>query len=281
MAPPDGGGAGRHPIRVGAGFLRAPAGERSSPLQHIRAVRRRVRDAAPYEMGRGRHIWWPYTALPASVRRAEIHRGRPHMRRGLEKVRGPRRSPAQHPQGVRRIRKAAKRTIWSLRRRCHAAGWAHGRVAKSGLREKCRSGLCPSPVFSSVPCLSSPMRLPSALLVVTLRVGRMAGALSLGSAKNAAPGCARRLFFRLRPALAPLCAYPPRFFAVTLRLFATPGFPPAPGTNSQFANWPGLYPSLRSIRAAHDGSALLFRQFPQKFFRNLLKRAKRTGIIER
>ena len=138
-----------------------------------------------------------------------------------------------NPQGVRRIRKAAKRTIWSLRRGCHAAGWAHGRVAKSGLREKCRSGLCPSPVFSSAPCLSSPMRLPSALL------------------------------------------------AVTLRLFATPGFPPAPGTNSQFANWPGLYPSLRSIRAAHDGSALLFRQFPQKFFRNLLKRAKRTGIIER
>ena len=162
-------------------------------------IRRRVRDAAPYEMG----------------------------------ARGPRRSPAQHPQGVRRIRKAAKRTIWSLRRRCHAAGWAHGRVAKSGLREKCRSGLCPSPVFSPAPCLSSPMRLPSALL------------------------------------------------AVTLRLFATPGFPPAPGTNSQFANWPGLYPSLRSIRAAHGGSALLFRQFPQKFFRNLLKRAKRTGIIER
>ena len=163
-----------------------------------------------------------------------------------------------NPQGVRRIRKAAKRTIWSLRRRCHAAGWAHGRVAKSGLREKCRSGLCPSPVFSSAPCLSSPTRLPSALLAVTLRVGRMAGSLSPGSAKNAAPGCARRLFFRLRPALAPLCAYPPRFFAVTLRLFATPGFPPTPGTNGQFANWPGLYPSLQSIRAAHDGSALLF-----------------------
>ena len=124
-------------------------------------------------------------------------------------------------------------TLRRLRASCHAAGWAHGRVAKSGLREKCRSGLCPSPVFSSAPCLSSPMRLLSALLVVTLR------------------------------------------------LFATPGFPPAPGTNSQFANWPGLYPSLRSIRAAHDGSALLFRQFPQKFFRNLLKRAKRTGIIER
>ena len=51
-----------------------------------------------------------------------------------------------------------------LRASCHAAGWAHGRVAKSGLREKCRSGLRPSPVFSSAPCLSSPMRLPSALL---------------------------------------------------------------------------------------------------------------------
>ena len=55
-------------------------------------------------------------------------------------------------------------TLRRLRASCHAAGWAHGRVAKSGLREKCRSGLRPSPVFSSAPCLSSPMRLPSALL---------------------------------------------------------------------------------------------------------------------
>ena len=48
---------------------------------------------------------------------------------------------------------------------CHASGWAHGRVAKCGLREKCRSGLRPSPVFSSVPFLGFPMRLPCALLV--------------------------------------------------------------------------------------------------------------------
>ena len=33
---------------------------------------------------------------------------------------------------------AAKRRIWSLRRRCHAAGWAHGRVAKRPFRETCR-----------------------------------------------------------------------------------------------------------------------------------------------
>ena len=205
----------------------------TSPLRWF-LCGRRVRDAAPYEMGRGRHIWRPYTALLAYLSVGPRYIAAAHTCAEVWRRCGaPPRSPAQHPQGVRRIRKAAKRTIWSLRRRCHAAGWAHGRVAKSGLREKCRSGLCPSPVFSSAPCLSSPMRLPSALL------------------------------------------------AVTLRLFATPGFPPAPGTNSQFANWPGLYPSPRSIRAAHDGFALLFRQFPQKFFRNLLKRAKRTGIIER
>ena len=212
MAAPDGGGAGRHPIRVGAGFLRAPAGERSSPLQHIRAVRRRVRDAAPYEMGRGRHIWRPYTALLAYLSVGPRYIAAAHTCAEVWRRCGaPAEAQRGNPQGVRRIRKAAKRTVWSLRRGCHAAGWAHGRVAKSGLREKCRSGLCPSPVFSSAPCLSSPMRLLSALLAVTLRVGRMAGSLSPGSAKNAAPGCARRLFFRLRPALAPLCAYPPRF----------------------------------------------------------------------
>ena len=47
---------------------------------------------------------------------------------------------------------------------------------------------------------------------------------------------------------------------VTLRLLATPGFPPTPGTNGQSADWPGLYPSLQSIRAARDGSALLLGQ---------------------
>ena len=47
---------------------------------------------------------------------------------------------------------------------------------------------------------------------------------------------------------------------VTLRLLATPGFPPTPGTNGQSVDWPGLYPSLQSIRAARDGSALLLGQ---------------------
>ena len=47
---------------------------------------------------------------------------------------------------------------------------------------------------------------------------------------------------------------------VTLRLLATPGFPPTPGTNGQSADWPGLRPSLQSIRAARDGSALLLGQ---------------------
>ena len=137
---------------------------------------------------------------------------------------------------------AAAHTCAEVWRRCGAPAEAQRSTRKgyavSVRRQSERSGACGD--------------------VVTLRVGRMAGSLSPGSAKNAAPGCARRLFFHLRPALAPLCAYPPRFFAVTLRLFATPGFPPTPGTNGQFANWPGLYPSLQSIRAAHDGSALLF-----------------------
>ena len=53
--------------------------------------------------------------------------------------------------------------IQSLGRRCHAAGWAHGRVAKRPFREKCR--------------WASPS-----------------------------------LFFRLHVLLAPLCAYPPRFY---------------------------------------------------------------------
>ena len=51
--------------------------------------------------------------------------------------------------------------------------------------------------------------------LVTLRIGPAAGSLSLTSAKNAAPGNARRLFFRLRSALAPLRAYPPRFLVHT------------------------------------------------------------------
>jgi len=50
-----------------------------------------------------------------------------------------------------------------LRASCHAAGWAHGRVAKRPFREKCR--------------WASPS-----------------------------------LFFRLHVLLAPLCAYPPRFY---------------------------------------------------------------------
>ena len=145
MAPPDGGGTGRHPIRVGAGFLRAPAGERSSPLQHIRAVRRHVRDAAPYEMGRGRHIWRPYTALPAYL-----------------------------SVGPRYI--AAAHTCAEVWRRCGAPAEAQRSTRKgyavSVRRQSERPGACGE--------------------AVTLRVGRMAGSLSPGSAKNAAPGCTRR-----------------------------------------------------------------------------------------
>ena len=95
---------------------------------------------------------------------------------------------------------------------CHASGWAHGRVAKCGLREKCRSGLRPSPVFSSAPCLSSPMRLPSALLRCHAPPVRDARLPSDSGHKRPVcelvwfvpvapvhPGCSRRLRASLRP----------------------------------------------------------------------------------
>ena len=50
----------------------------------------------------------------------------------------PFRGPAKARRRKRALPLAAKRRIWSLRRRCHAAGWAHGRVAKRPFREKCR-----------------------------------------------------------------------------------------------------------------------------------------------
>ena len=258
MAPPDGGGTGRHPIRVGAACGRPRANT--------------VRPYNIYGQSGGA------SGMPRPTRwaAAAIYGGPTRLCRHLSV--GPRYIATAHTcaevwrrcgapaEAQRSTRKGYAVSVRRQSRQRLRSGFG-GERSRSGRNELCRlrqserSGACGD--------------------AVTLRVGRMAGALSLGSAKNAAPGCARRLFFRLRPVLAPLCAYPPRFFAVTLRLFATPGFPPAPGTNSQFANWPGLYPSLRSIRAAHGGSALLFRQFPQKFFRKLLKRAKRTGIIER
>ena len=48
-----------------------------------------------------------------------------------------------------------------------------------------------------------------------------------------------------------------RFFAVTLRLFAARGFLPARAKPSPAFAGLGLSPSLQSIRAAHDGCALL------------------------
>ena len=46
------------------------------------------------------------------------------------------------------------------------------------------------------------------------------------------------------------------FFIVTLRLFATAGFPPIRDRHGGLRP-PYAYPSLRSIQPAHDGSALL------------------------
>ncbi len=49
----------------------------------------------------------------------------------------------------------------------------------------------------------------------------------------------------------------PRFLSVTLRLFATRGFAPSRAKPAPRPAAAGLCPSRRSIRAAHDGPALL------------------------
>ena len=71
-----------------------------------------------------------------------------------------------------------------------------------------------------------------------------------------------RLGFLLRSGLSHLLPGAPRF-SVTLRLFATPGFPPTPGRPGPGRGPPlGSAHPLRSIRAAHDGSALLLELLP-------------------
>ena len=115
---------------------------------------------------------------------------------------------------------------------------------------------------------------------VTLRVGRMAGSLSPGSAKNAAPGCARRLFFRLRPALAPLCAYPPRF-SLSRSPVCDARLPSGSGYKQPVCELAWFVP----VAPVHPGCSRRLRAslsaISTKVFRKLLKRAKRTGIIER
>ena len=148
---------------------------------------------------------------------------------------------------------AAKRRIWSLRRRCHAAGWAHGRVAKRPFRETCRwaspslffrlhgllAPLCAYPTrflsrcggCATPHCL--PLRekhlAPAAQLLFRLR-GSLCGCDPRLRASCHAAGWAHgrvakrpfrekcrwaspSLFFRLHVLLAPLYAYPPRFLS--------------------------------------------------------------------
>ena len=140
MAPPDGGGTGRHPIRVGRGL--APAG---------------------------------FPSPARSGGRSRFPPADPAARQGCRALRDGGAGPPPKPSEAGSVGKRSR----------------SGRNELCRLRQSERSGACGD--------------------AVTLRVGRMAGELSPGSAKNAAPGCARRLFFRLRPVLAPLCAYPPRF----------------------------------------------------------------------
>ena len=148
---------------------------------------------------------------------------------------------------------AAKRRIWSLRRRCHAVGWAHGRVAKRPFRETCRwaspsllfrlhvllAPLCAYPprFLSRCGCCATPHCLPlrekhlapAAQLLFRLR-GSLCGCSARLRASCHAAGWAHgrvakrpfrekcrwaspSLFFRLHVLLAPLCAYPPRFLS--------------------------------------------------------------------
>ncbi len=64
------------------------------------------------------------------------------------------------------------------------------------------------------------------------------------------------LGFALRSSPSELLRGLGRFFAVTLRLFATAGFPPIRDKTGGLRP-PGFYSSLRSIQPAHDGLALL------------------------
>ena len=141
-----------------------------------------------------------------------------------------------------------------MRRRCHAAGWAHGRGAKRPFRETCRwaspslffrlhgllAPLCAYPTrflsrcggCATPHCL--PLRekhlAPAAQLLFRLR-GSLCGCDPRLRASCHAAGWAHgrvakrpfrekcrwaspSLFFPLHVLLAPLCAYPPRFCVV-------------------------------------------------------------------
>ncbi len=99
--------------------------------------------------------------------------------------------------------------------RCHAAGWAHVRIVKSGRRENTAPGYRPSPVFSSAPCLNSPVRLPSALLTP-------------GSPRSRSPQCPGPSETRRRSGRRPRCR------KVRSALFPPPGehFTPLPCSSS-------------------------------------------------
>ena len=128
-------------------------------------------------------------------------------------------APAEAQRRERALPLAAKRRIWSLRRRCHAAGWAHGRGAKRPFRETCRWA-SPSLFFRLHGLLAPLCAYPTRFLS---RCGGCATPHCLPlREKHLAP--AAQLLFRLRGALCS-CSTGPRAscYISFAELIFTPG----------------------------------------------------------
>ena len=149
---------------------------------------------------------WPYTLAACSrALRASVSRCMPSAAAHCSPLRRKcRRALPGLFFGLRASLCACSRALRASVSRCGGCATCGFPPPRAGLRAVLRP--CARPRFGPSALLRPPPRFG-----VTLRVGRMAGSLSPDCVKNAAPGWARRLFFHLRPALAPLCAYPPRF----------------------------------------------------------------------
>ena len=104
---------------------------------------------------------------------------------------------------------------------CHAADWTRGRVAFAPTPD------ANSRAASALVCIrrcapSSPARLSSALLVVMLRIGRVAGSLSL-RLRTQTVGLRPPWFVSVASLQAPLRVYPSRFLLSCCGLGAWPG----------------------------------------------------------
>ena len=110
-----------------------------------------------------------------------------------------------------------------------------------------RPGSCPS-LRSRLP---APGR--SALLAVTLRVGRMAGTLSLRLGQNTDLLC-RSWFFALAALQAALCAYPSRFFPNSAQVELSVIFTSTncPISDLSPSRWTSRPPGVRAVRLCRE-----------------------------